>query len=1408
MRESARHGRSGLKTVMAAAVFLLLPLNSTGEQDSTPASDDLDLSGIFTEGYIFQDRNQDDVIDFVEVKILLRQSPIEAEVVAAANIAARLGYETSALNLDLVEHYTGGRVIYESPVIIVGGDFIPPENLHVDWKEVNRELRPGQGSISLIEPGNQFASGGVMVSGSDATGLLEAAEYLSGRFPSVWKMDGTTYEEITGAFTEYLAAKEIGFERLSLQRIVVSSDVEGVAKLVVTINIENEEDFGNLVSNLKDPESDHSDLEFQDLHRIEVAAVGSDRSELIYMHPEKPWRTQPGNSHSPSNFPDFTLSEFYSIEGIYRDTNRDFIPDNTIAYLSVNGTEAPDDLIHLSARIGLESAGIRLPLAIAGGEDDFPDRFGFPIIYGVEHYQASRLIQEGKLYGNIENGGEGYIQFVEKGFNDRNGLVISAPDAEGLTAVTDYVAGRMPYLWEYGKGNFLLEEVETEVRRFFQNKKAAGQVSLALSKIDYWLERIAEKEIETIDVEIAAREKAEGLEAFIVERVEDKFPGASISAATFKTGFGEGRMIFDQNISIPWEVEEFWTVFRTEVLPQITSGSTGSIEVRVSESPAVRAKLKIEIQNELRALGLSENTFSVIVLCAYKQGYSWLYDVILPKVRDRDVGSIEIKYHTLKDSDEIRWQTINADTRWLQELYPVDAVLARELGIPDSAITFFPTQTDHPIYTVKVIDTTGSIILEESFNPRYVVRPFFDLFPEYESVRVTTGWIRADVNGSNIVDRRIRTDPEVFWDYLQNEIYARIIDYVMDLQEGRPSSANAPYFDEFRIELQLSEPDYRLGLDEEVISSMEALHEDIYFETLTLFNLIGGRYSAGSMNFPGRILPHIQPVVDGMPGKARFVFTGRERARPELVLTYTENGEEPVRQRYRLSDLGVDDPVLRGITVRAGEEGLSQLLFEVTAIDSVDRYEEFKERSSEAGIDRSFLPVTLLEDMVENLSQLHSAGLFEDEMNFDRVGEMLFRMTLEDSSGYSRFVSLPRSRHPASTQNPILSDSRFRYRGERMVQWDAPIGLEENSELLARLNTFPGVDVHYMDSSFLGNDVFAIDFLNHLDATHVSQAKLNALKPTLMLVGRTHANEVSSTSHLLRLGELLVTDDTYKEYLKNVNVVIQPIANPDGVSVAYEMQQVNPDFMLHAGYLGALGMNVSSESSSPDPRYPESKVRPRLREMWLPDIFIDNHGYPSHEWVQYFAGYSAWVRNRSGGQRSWWSPRGWFIPGFSWIEDDEYPDIKTAQFAILDSVAVAITSIPEVDAMNRRLYNRYKKYGRQDVESFREYFHNGILVSVSLRGREVSGSGVTNPRITYFSITTEAPDETARGEWLQLLCRAGLAHNTALLRYLNDGVNEIKRETGEFELYVTRTVYREKPVLPKKDEEEEEEPPG
>jgi hypothetical protein len=509
-------------------------------------------------------------------------------------------------------------------------------------------------------------------------------------------------------------------------------------------------------------------------------------------------------------------------------------------------------------------------------------------------------------------------------------------------------------------------------------------------------------------------------------------------------------------------------------------------------------------------------------------------------------------------------------------------------------------------------------------------------------------------------------------------------------------------------------------------------------------------------------------------------------------------------QRYELSPLPVDPPRVAGAVVAGGETGLRQLLVRVAVPDSLERFEEFSARSSEAAIDREFLSAQLLEGMLGSLARLHQAGLMEDALSWDRVQELALDFRMESDSAFQKTATLERSRVPKSTDTPRLVAEDWTYRGDPLVQWERPISPAENEETLARLATFPEVNAYYLTPSFLGNLVWAADFLPPYDAEYISQAKLNALRPTLFVSGREHANEVSSTSHILRLGELLVTDSTYRAMLDKVNVVLHPMTNPDGADLAYQRQLVNPDHMLHAGRPGALGVDATSGGRSDDPIYPESQARGLIREAWLPDIYLNPHGYPSHEWVQYFAGYSAWVRSRRVGPRTWWVPRGWFIPGFSWVEDEENPDFKTAQFAILDSMAAAMTGNEEVDDMNRRLYARYKRYGEQDRDGFTEYFHNGMVVSMRLRGAESIGTGLYSPRITYFGVTTEAPDETARGDWLRLMGEAGLAHTSAALRYLAAGEFEVKREVEASDGVVMRKVFRVKPVLPPKGEDPDE----
>ncbi len=98
-------------------------------------------------------------------------------------------------------------------------------------------------------------------------------------------------------------------------------------------------------------------------------------------------------------------------------------------------------------------------------------------------------------------------------------------------------------------------------------------------------------------------------------------------------------------------------------------------------------------------------------------------------------------------------------------------------------------------------------------------------------------------------------------------------------------------------------------------------------------------------------------------------------------------------------------------------------------------------------------------------------------------------------------------------------------------------------------------------------------------------------------------------------------------------------------------------------------------------------------KTWLPDIFLNPHGYPKHEWVQYFAGYVAWVRARFPKAHDWYGPRGWFMPNFKYVEDPKYPHHKEVAYALRDYIAKGINSLPEVQALNKRAYSRYDRYG-------------------------------------------------------------------------------------------------------------------
>ncbi|NMK46538.1 peptidase M14 [Achromobacter sp. Bel] len=110
-----------------------------------------------------------------------------------------------------------------------------------------------------------------------------------------------------------------------------------------------------------------------------------------------------------------------------------------------------------------------------------------------------------------------------------------------------------------------------------------------------------------------------------------------------------------------------------------------------------------------------------------------------------------------------------------------------------------------------------------------------------------TGWLRVrDAEGL------VQTDAAQATEYQQ--VFRSIVDTV----RNHPWGAHEPYFDRLEIRVDLPGMDFALPVDEEIVSTFEALHEDVYFSLLEHFQHHSGRPSGDRGLQPGQIIPDIR----------------------------------------------------------------------------------------------------------------------------------------------------------------------------------------------------------------------------------------------------------------------------------------------------------------------------------------------------------------------------------------------------------------------------------------------------------------------------------------------------------------------------------------------------------------------
>jgi hypothetical protein len=1332
-----------------------------------PSAASTHLADPFAAGWMVTDTNGDGIVDFVAGKVVVPDHPTAAQNAAAADIAARIGFATTGFTPPVVISAADDRG--DGPRIYVG-------------RSAPLELQPGEGGV--------FTSGtNLIVAGADDAGLLAAAEGYASRAPFIWRAGGdrlANLGEATGI--TYLKGKA-GLNRVFLQ---------GSA-----------------------PDAVFSNPRFANVHQVVAGgATVTNPKELPAMPAQAAAGAAPAaDAGDAAGAPaKLDLAAIYTMRGLFRGTPRMPIPSNLDGQLYVPEGAAGIAMANLAARMGMETTGITLPLATPAASAtprEVRTKSVVPESAAIGREAEGRLKLESPNESAIP-AGQGELRVVDKAFGRQPSVLVRGDEAAALGLLADH----LPNLWEPGKQYLGLEEIRYDLHRFFSLRSSAGQASAALYRLDKWAEEI--KSPRNVEAKVFVDIADPGLKEIVRKELQTKLgvSDVKVETASLHAGtqcceklpalhyrepgyqFHQGTPTFQEDVVIPWEGSRLLKAIKDSV-PKLKAGAPVKVLARVSEGPEVRRDLQKQIED------LLPKPSEVTVLCSFKSGVSWLMDDVAPRVKGK-AASIKIDFKRNEDPTSTR--SMYSHARWVQELYPVDEMLAKELNIPVKKIDFDEFEGKGPTYRAHVFDAAGKEILTREFTVTTVDRPYNGVMPEYERVQVDTGWVRMESGSTAVLDQRIATDIEEFWEHYHKDTLPRVFKTVLARYHGELRPEFAPPFDTLKMDFHLSEPNYELaGIDKERISSLEALQEDTFYSTENFMNMMGDLETGRAITYVGRIIPVVHASDDGKDGHVHIEFYAKPNGSPSVELAWTDGQGKRHRQSRDLWALqGPVQPRLVG--ARASKNGPENLTWVLPADFKNDEHDKWVNEEGKDQVERSIFPAEQGRGQLHWLEQLHAAGMYKDEVAYPHLKSMDFEFELPLPLDVKVDTPAPREYasvkiQPPASKRPMITDYQ-----PKAVQWDEPIPPSESAAVLAKFAQTPGVTAYWMGRTYLGENIWVADVTLPTPSTLRSVAKETTLKATIVYSGRQHANEVSSTSHILKLGDQLINDPDTRAMLKKVNVVLHPITNPDGAELSVQLAEVTPNNMLHPGYHGALAADVSTGQGDADPVYPESRTRRQLLENWLPDAFLNPHGYPSHEWVQPFSEYSGWVQSRQGANngRTWWIPRGWFT-SLGYQRDDTHPYSEKIAYEIRDRIVEAQRKVPGLLDLENRMNDRYQRFGqRWQPENMQQPVVGGIRIYMALkgagggRGGAAPGSGGVgniSPDVTWDSGYTEAPDETAHGDYMKLMASAGLAFDRVHLEYLANGRLRINRTQREQAGKVTWRVERLRPNLPASESE-------
>ncbi|WP_026677367.1 M14 family metallopeptidase [Fictibacillus gelatini] len=945
-----------------------------------------------------------------------------------------------------------------------------------------------------------------------------------------------------------------------------------------------------------------------------------------------PMKNEPSNSARG-----YSLHHLFTTEGLYETNDKELYPTlNAALHVNDSNLQTTTAAVELAARLALSAGYVCFPMTICPKETNGSDRFLISFDIHSDHDETKY----------------------------------------------ELICDPSPSLVIRSGSNHLIETVRELIREWFS--------PLDIILEDTWRHRFSALQSPSPDV----RARAElGMQAFaeITQRKIQRVvipehlanPSELWNRWLPKGRFGysmiEEKPIWTAQWEDKGELAEIET-FIDEALGNLEMDAEQEMETTIEVTTTISPSTFEKWAEPFKAAILDQYGIQATFIRrdANKSGLDWAMHEVLPELKQKEgIGTVNVKARAFKPAQK----HLDLVHRFLQELYPIDAILASELQLPIDRICLQLDDESAPMFSIAIKDEEGKELGSWSWEGWVRSLPYMPNQPERGNVMIPFAGCRIYKKGENneIASKSFKTNPYRFWFWYQHDVLPEVIAR-LGANEG------VPKFSRLECHVGMDAADEKLPHLEEVSSVLEALHEDIYFYTLHAFHEHGKRVGDSAWDAPGGILPFMHEEPGGTPNASVALYA---MPADHHVAVIDENGKE---KWLRPLSPSIQKARIIGLTKKRG-----RIEFEFDGF--MEPYEE-------------------------------------------QCAEWLKDAAVSTEGGA---ITCDRGEEKSALDDVFVN--------EDVERW-----------LAARKEAIPG-QVAPIDFSFNGRWIWLVELYSQgRNRNAISSFMKHSLyKPTFFINERHHANEVSSTNAAIQLIDQVAGNDGI---LNRLNLVIVPLENVDGAALHAEMANEHPCWKLHAARYNACGLEFAKYRFQVDSPFGEARVYEKVWERARPDVVLDDHGVPSHEWIQPFSGYNSPPRFPV----SYWIPSArmytiWReLEGASARHHDAYHSLRSFLTKRLDED-------DEVAKGNAQWLSTYRRWGNHfDEQHFPVELSNGSIAYT----RRSPVNKHSHDLIERFGewvtadLMTEVNDETVYGKELNACRHAHHVVHQAIIDWVKE----------------------------------------